>query len=92
MAARTNVHLQDCHVTPTRKHETAVYCICNSKATLSSPRLAASHVREGDVEGGGGRLDLVPAPRGKLVDACSIVLCRERACRGLGGGASHISS
>lgn len=74
MTAKTNVHLQDGHVTPTRKKETAVDCICNPKATLSSPRLAASHVCEGDVESGGGRLDLVPAPRGKLVDACSIVL------------------
>ena len=47
------IHLQDRHVAPAREEEAAIYRIGYAEATLSRPRLAARHVHERHVQGGG---------------------------------------
>jgi hypothetical protein len=48
-----SIHLQDRHVAPAREEEAAIYRIGYAEATLSRPRLAARHVHERHVQGGG---------------------------------------
>ncbi len=67
------------------EQEPAVDGVGYPKPALLGARLAAGHVREGDAEGGGGRRDLVPAPRSKLVDAWASVAGYELGARAAGG-------
>jgi hypothetical protein len=66
---RKGTDLKNREILAASEQESAVDGVGYPKPALLGAGLAAGHVRKGDAEGGGGRRDLVPAPRSKLVDA-----------------------